>query len=219
MFTMRVYVSYKQTWVKEESLKKELWIIKDVLNYLGMDSFIWYFDEQWFKYNAEQVLERTKNEIQSSDIVLCYINWPEKSEWMFLELGISYEMNKNVVIFINEKIHSNFWSVYWLSSDIIKFADYDDLEKKLLQYFGITLSRHQIDSIDDQLVYLLAKRFEIVKRVWKTKKKLWISPLQSERRKEVLENKIKLWRQFWISEEFIKAVWERIHQEALKIES
>jgi len=45
-----------------------------------MDSFIWYFDEQWFKYNAEQVLERTKNEIQSSDIVLCYINWPEKSE-------------------------------------------------------------------------------------------------------------------------------------------
>ena len=76
-------------------------------------------------------------------------------------------VRKGDELFIDSEYHASGMVATKLLNrvSIFKHNSIDDLEKKLLQYFGITLSRHQIDSIDDQLVYLLAKRFEIVKRV------------------------------------------------------
>lgn len=215
---MKIYLSYKQSWIEEKNLKKELEIIRNTLNYLNIENFIWYFDEPWQDYNAKEILNKTKEKIENSDLILCYINYKEKSEGMFLELGISYHLNKPIITFINKNIIENFWSIKWLSDEIILFSDYKDLEEKLIQYFGIDYNRKEIDNIDKQLVYLLAKRLDIVKNIWLAKKKLWLKPLQPERRKQVLKSKIEQGKSLWLSENFIKDIWERIHQEALKIE-
>lgn len=78
--------------------------------------------------------------------------------------------------------------------------------------------REQIDWIDKELVYLLSRRFEIVKTVWELKKIYKVVPLQPNRWQEVLNKLEENWKNFWVSQDFLKEVWELIHQEALKIE-
>lgn len=68
--------------------------------------------------------------------------------------------------------------------------------------------RKQIDKIDSSIVILLAKRMEIVKKVGKLKKKSNLPPLDNKRWKEIIKTK----------KDFIRKIWEIIHEEALKIE-
>ena len=86
-------------------------------------------------------------------------------------------------------------------------------EKDLLKNF-----REQIDSLDREILYLLFRRFTIVNEIWKIKKQLNMSALQQDRWKEVLENKIEVWKEYWLNKEFIEDIWNRIHKEALEIE-
>ena len=78
--------------------------------------------------------------------------------------------------------------------------------------------REQIDSLDAELLYLLSRRFEIVTQVWELKVENDIPFLQSNRWNEVLNEKIEMWAELKISKSFIEDVWNRIHDEALKIE-
>jgi len=86
-------------------------------------------------------------------------------------------------------------------------------EKDLLKNF-----REQIDSLDREILYLLFRRFTIVNEIWKIKKQLNMSALQQDRWKEVLENKIEVWKEYWLNKEFIEDIWNRIHKESLEIE-
>jgi chorismate mutase len=78
--------------------------------------------------------------------------------------------------------------------------------------------REQIDWIDREILYLLFRRFTLVNEIWKIKKELWMSPLQKDRWQEVLNNKIEVWKEYWLKKEFIEDIWNRIHKEALEIE-
>lgn len=78
--------------------------------------------------------------------------------------------------------------------------------------------RESIDKIDIQIIELLSKRFEVVKKVGEYKKLHNIPPLQPERWQEVLKTKKELARKKWISEDFIVKIWNEIHTEALKLE-
>ncbi len=78
--------------------------------------------------------------------------------------------------------------------------------------------REQIDTLDAEILYLLFRRFTIVWEVWKTKKEFWIKPLQEDRWKQVLDEKIEIWSEFWLKKEFIEDIWNRIHKESLEIE-
>ena len=86
-------------------------------------------------------------------------------------------------------------------------------EKDLLKNF-----REQIDSLDREILYLLFRRFTLVDEIWKIKKQLNMSALQQDRWKEVLENKIEVWKEYWLNKEFIEDIWNRIHKESLEIE-
>ena len=79
--------------------------------------------------------------------------------------------------------------------------------------------RKEIDTIDNQLIELLAQRMEVVKKVWEYKKEHNIQPLQKWRWQKVLENVVSKWKKYWLDREFIEDIWNRIHEEALKIES
>ncbi len=68
--------------------------------------------------------------------------------------------------------------------------------------------RKQIDAIDEQIVSLLAKRMEIVKKVGLLKKQQNIPALDSVRWQIVIKSK----------KGYLKKIWEIIHEEALKVE-
>jgi len=86
--------------------------------------------------------------------------------------------------------------------------------KELLKNF-----REQIDSLDREILYLLFRRFTIVDEIWKLKKKNNIPALQEERWKELLNEKINIWKEYWLGKDFIIDIWNRIHKESLKIET
>ena len=85
--------------------------------------------------------------------------------------------------------------------------------KELLENY-----RAQIDTLDKEIIYLLSRRFTIVNQVWILKKENNIKPLQSTRWNELLTENIEVWKELEVWEEFIRDVWERIHEESLKIE-
>ncbi|MBS9775282.1 chorismate mutase [Candidatus Gracilibacteria bacterium] len=79
--------------------------------------------------------------------------------------------------------------------------------------------RENINSIDTQLLELLGKRFEVVKKVGNWKKENGITqPLDEKRWNELLANNIKVGREKGLSSKFITDIWNRIHEEALKLE-
>ena len=78
--------------------------------------------------------------------------------------------------------------------------------------------RQEIDNIDKEIIELLAKRFEIVKKIWKYKKQNNITPLQKWRWDEVLENRKQIAKNLWINEKLIENIWNLIHKEALNLE-
>lgn len=86
--------------------------------------------------------------------------------------------------------------------------------KKKLQ-----LLRKKIDTIDAELLQLLAKRMCAVSKVGALKKAHGVLPFDEQRWKEVLESKLSLARELNLSEEFIRGVYNYIHEHALTLET
>lgn len=78
--------------------------------------------------------------------------------------------------------------------------------------------RDSIDEIDTQIIELLAKRFEVVKKVWEYKKKNNMPPLQASRWQEVLNSRKEQGLKLWINPDFIEKFWDDIHDYALELE-
>ncbi len=78
--------------------------------------------------------------------------------------------------------------------------------------------RNELDQTDKEIINLLAKRFEIVKKIWEYKKEnnIWI--LQQWRWEQVLENRKEIAKELWVNENLIEYIWNLIHEEALKLE-
>lgn len=86
--------------------------------------------------------------------------------------------------------------------------------KELLENY-----REQINTLDKELIYLLFRRFEIVKQVWEVKKQSWIkNPLDKNRWKELMAENLATSRDYWLSDDLINDLWNRIHTESLDLE-
>lgn len=82
----------------------------------------------------------------------------------------------------------------------------------------LTDFRNQIDQIDDQLIELLAKRFEVVKQVGIYKKEHNLPPLQPARWQEVLAKRSHKALEYQLDSQFVVDIWNRIHEYALNLE-
>lgn len=80
----------------------------------------------------------------------------------------------------------------------------------------LTELRTKIDKVDSQIINLIKERLALVAQVGKYKKKKGIPPLDEERWKEVLQNRIA--QSQGISEETIQTIWNVLHTEALQVE-
>ncbi len=79
--------------------------------------------------------------------------------------------------------------------------------------------RFSIDSIDYQLLELLAKRLDIVKEIAKIKKQNKISIFQIERWKEVIKTRLEYGIDLGLENKLIKKVIRMLHQESINLQS
>ena len=79
--------------------------------------------------------------------------------------------------------------------------------------------RHQIDLLDAQLLKILAERRHIVLEIGEYKKEQGLPPLDEKRWEQVLQSKIALAKDLDISPEFIRALYNLIHEYSLELES
>ena len=82
----------------------------------------------------------------------------------------------------------------------------------------LNIYRHQIDTLDKEIIYLLSRRFEIVNQIWIIKKENNIEALQSDRWEQLLNENLEMAKELMVSENLVRDIWERIHKESLRIE-
>lgn len=82
----------------------------------------------------------------------------------------------------------------------------------------ITL-REEIDSLDSDLINILKKRMELSIEVAKIKKEQNIPILQIKRFEEMINNRLENTKDSYLSSEFIKDLFETIHEESIRIQN
>lgn len=78
--------------------------------------------------------------------------------------------------------------------------------------------RDQIDKLDFQLLQILAERRKIVLEIGDYKKEQGLPPLDTQRWEQVLQSKISLAKDLDISPEFIRDLYNLIHEYSLELE-
>lgn len=78
--------------------------------------------------------------------------------------------------------------------------------------------RREIDSIDNELLELLAKRMRISSEIGTYKKEHGIAVLQTDRYNEILEKRIASGERLGMSREFMRTFLEAIHEESVRVQ-
>lgn len=93
------------------------------------------------------------------------------------------------------------------------FLKPDFLDKEIL---GLLEDyRNQIDSIDSQLIELLAQRMKIVEKIGKYKKDRKVTILQQRRWAQIIESRTEHAKHAGLSEEFIHGLLQLVHKESI----
>ena len=130
---MKITLSYKQTWVSKEELDYKLDKIKNIISNIWHTSFVYYLDTSYKNQTAKEIIKKAKNEIETSDMLVVFINYSWMSEGMMQELWIAYALNKNILLLINKKYEDEYFLTYWISTNTVFFEDFSEVEK-LLKY-------------------------------------------------------------------------------------
>ncbi len=81
---------------------------------------------------------------------------------------------------------------------------------------NLSLLRHEIDRIDNDLVELLAKRMEVARDIGQYKKEHRMPILQAQRYDSILSARVKQGQQMDMSGEFMRAIFSAIHEESVR---
>jgi len=130
---MKITISYKQTWVPTQELNEKLWKIKEIIENMWHTTFTYFLDTSFKSQTPKEIIYKAKSEIETSDIIVAFINYPWKSEGMMQELWIAYWLNKQILVLINKKLEDEYYLTYWISNNTVFFNDFNEIEK-LLQY-------------------------------------------------------------------------------------
>lgn len=76
--------------------------------------------------------------------------------------------------------------------------------------------RTDIDHIDEQLISLLAQRKAVVEEIGKYKKEHNLPIVDLERFQALVAERMQSGNEQWLSEEYIRNIWEIIHEEAVR---
>ena len=76
--------------------------------------------------------------------------------------------------------------------------------------------RHDIDELDEDLILMLAKRMDIVKKIGQYKKENNITIYQSSRWNEIVNDRVRRSASKGLSEDVIKEIFQMIHKESIR---
>ncbi|MBW7936971.1 MAG: chorismate mutase, partial [Flavobacteriales bacterium] len=79
--------------------------------------------------------------------------------------------------------------------------------------------RRIIDSIDEELIQVLAKRMQIVEKIGQNKKENNITIFQLERWNEIMESCRQHAGNFGINLDFVEQIMQEVHKESIQIQS
>ena len=82
----------------------------------------------------------------------------------------------------------------------------------------LTKLRQEIDSVDDQLLQLLKKRLDIVKRVGDYKRKVGKAVVDSSREQAIIEQRSEQAKVYGIDRSIVEKVWKTLFQIAYTVE-
>ncbi len=82
----------------------------------------------------------------------------------------------------------------------------------------LSILRHQIDELDNQLLEVLAKRFRVSREIGTYKKEHGMPVLQTLRYDEILHNRVAQAESIGINGDFMKNILEAIHEESVRVQ-
>lgn len=130
---MKIFVSYQQTWIEEKNLEKDLRKVREIIESMWHITFVYFLDSDYKNQTKKEMVMKTKNEIDTSDIVLSFVEHPNMSEWMMQELGMAYALNKKIVFFVKKEHEQDYFLSYWIATNTVFYDEFHELEK-LIKY-------------------------------------------------------------------------------------
>lgn len=76
--------------------------------------------------------------------------------------------------------------------------------------------RRRLDSIDNELLEILARRMEVAREIGKYKKEQGMSVVQPERYKDLIKNRVQMAEELGLGEKFIQSIMSTIHEESVR---
>jgi len=76
--------------------------------------------------------------------------------------------------------------------------------------------RNSIDSIDQQMIELLAKRMNVVEEIGKYKSQKQVAILQLRRWEKIVTSRVRLGKALGLSEDFVKKLLQLVHKESIQ---
>ena len=100
----------------------------------------------------------------------------------------------------------------------IKPSEIEDLRLKIedLQDTELAWLRAEIDELDDRLWETIANRMDVSRHIGEWKKAHGVAPLQPERYQKISKKLSVKSEELHISHDFVKQIWDLIHEESLK---
>jgi chorismate mutase len=79
--------------------------------------------------------------------------------------------------------------------------------------------RHRIDSIDAELLETISSRVAITKEIGRYKKENNVTALQINRWSQLMEDRIKLGKKLDLSDDFVKHIFQLIHEDSVRLQT
>lgn len=131
----KIFISYKFTGEPVEKLRKVIPLIHDALGGAGHGHYSTFSDSEQFEseaWSGKRIMEKAMKEMDSSDVILFFVNSDDESQGMILELGYAFGKGKRVVLAVNKRVgNCIFRRQIW---EVIEFEDINDLCRILKNY-------------------------------------------------------------------------------------
>jgi nucleoside 2-deoxyribosyltransferase len=129
---MKVFLAYRHTGEDLKELEDKIGKITKAIEECKHEHFCMFYKEDEIardKWTGKQIMTKAYEEIDSSDVILFFVDKKEISEGMLLEVGYCIAKKKKIILLIKDSVEKHI-----LKRNIdnkIEFKDIDDLANKL----------------------------------------------------------------------------------------
>lgn len=128
----KVFISYRFSGEDPEFLKTTIPKLHEALDECGHEHYSTFFDAEEFErdfWTGREIMDKAFLEIDSSDIVLFFVQSPASSQGMLMELGYSIAKKKKMILVIRDIIKTSIFRRH--VDQVIAYKDLNELKEKL----------------------------------------------------------------------------------------